>query len=1600
MALLIRQVLVLVQKNLLIAAVRRPISTLLRALIFPLALVLLVTYAQYFFNPPQQFGIGTATPILSFSEALSRSSPSRNTIAIIVDAYASDDMLKVVKSLSDEVQRAPGKQLFQASDETLLSDKCEASVRGTSKCYGAVVFHSSPNFPQSGGNWNYTLRADSSLGKTFDVTRQKNDAQIYLMPFQQAIDHAITTQTPEYHGRDLSTVTQYPFTTVSEEQRESDTRQSYLQSGISYFGVVYFLGMVGVVYQLTGLIAYERESGLAQLVEAMMPNTQRWLPQVLRLFTYHFSFSILYFPSWLAIGIILAAKVFTFTDPAITIVYHILAGLALCSFSIFGAVFFKRAQLSGICVVVVVVVLAIIPQVLSDPKQTPATVFALSLFFPSSNYTYFLVFILRWEYKNLGAKLDASAPDSPWKLHGSNFWIFLVLQIIVYPLAAVGIERAIFATSSNRRILHKGHRGLDATVQLRDFSKTYKPSLFARLFTSERKQVDAVRNLDLSARQGQILMLLGPNGSGKSTTLDAIAGLSKVSNGQIEVDGSGGLGVTPQKNILWDDLTVREHVKIFHNLKATDSRGTEADVRAMLNDCDIDSKAAAKSKTLSGGQKRKVQLAMMFAGGSAVCCVDEVSSGLDPLSRRKIWDILLAQRSSRTIIMTTHFLDEADFLSDHIAILSKGTLKAEGSSAELKQRYGNGYVIETVQPLQQGRGNLASDRQKKSHATQTLHARDAAEAANLVDNLSSHGHHDCKISGPTLEDVFLRLAGSSLVTLTSSDPNAKGSHQRDSGHQKSQEVIVNVDELQDINLHNGSHVHASKQMWLLFIKRLLVFRRKWGPHLSALIVALIGAGVSPLLLHYFNPMNCAVSEKTKEYAPPSAGYLSSFATLYEPNAVGGPPSPGYSQSLSRINDLYPSVYTRRGQPDPTIFQNLYNVSSLQDFNARVAEQRQNLDGGGFWLGDATSAPVIAWNAYSASLFKSVVTQNVMNNLLSNIGIVTTYSDFVLPLEPDTYAFSALLFSIYFCLVFAIYPAFYALYPTVERLRQARALQYSNGVKSKPMWLAYFAFDSLHVIVISVISTALLSLGTKHWIHLGYIFVVLVLYGFASTILGYLISMFAKSQLAAWALCASGQVVMCLAYFGAYLGVQTRTGIADLSTTLGKVQNSIGFISPVANLQRAVFVALNQFLIDCGKLDSPGAFELYGGPIFYLILQCLILFAILFLWDSGFSPRMLFKRYSKQRHAEDAVAGSVSQSMELRTLGEKMTGLRVTNLSKSFGRNVAVDDVSFDIKQSEVFALLGPNGAGKSTAISLIRGDIRPSSSLSAVHVDNISLFTHRDKTRAHLGVCPQFDATDVLSVYEHIKFYAQIRGVSSPTHNANELIRVFGLEPYRHQLAYKLSGGTKRKLSLAIAMAGNPSVLLLDEPSSGLDAASKRAMWKTLAAVSAGRSILLTTHSMEEADALADRAGIMSGRILAMDTCDALRRRWGDVYHVHLVTNSAPYTGVEEMKKLKMWVRTHFEGARLDEKTYCGQLRFSVPARRGIGGLEGGENEGGGVANLFRTLESNKAALGVKFYSVGETSLDQVFVNVVREHGGMEEGDVGHEGKKKWLRWW
>lgn len=203
----------------------------------------------------------------------------------------------------------------------------------------------------------------------------------------------------------------------------------------------------------------------------------------------------------------------------------------------------------------------------------------------------------------------------------------------------------------------------------------------------------------------------------------------------------------------------------------------------------------------------------------------------------------------------------------------------------------------------------------------------------------------------------------------------------------------------------------------------------------------------------------------------------------------------------------------------------------------------------------------------------------------------------------------------------------------------------------------------------------------------------------------------------------------------------------------------------------------------------------------------------------------------------------------------------------------MQDVSIGIPHGDVFALLGPNGAGKSSTISLIRGDICPSRNGGDVLIECLSITAHR-AARSHLGVCPQFDVMDSMTVSEHLDFYARARGVPRIAANISAALSAVSLDAFKNGIANALSGNNKHKLSPTTALIGNPSVLLLNEPSSGMDAAAKRVMWKTLLGVVApGRALFITTYPMEDADTLVTRIGIIKRWMLVLGTSKVLRNR-------------------------------------------------------------------------------------------------------------------------------
>ena len=219
-------------------------------------------------------------------------------------------------------------------------------------------------------------------------------------------------------------------------------------------------------------------------------------------------------------------------------------------------------------------------------------------------------------------------------------------------------------------------------------------------------------------------------------------------------------------------------------------------------------------------------------------------------------------------------------------------------------------------------------------------------------------------------------------------------------------------------------------------------------------------------------------------------------------------------------------------------------------------------------------------------------------------------------------------------------------------------------------------------------------------------------------------------------------------------------------------------------------------------------------------------------------------------------------------------ITITNLKKRFGDFKAVDGLNFEIYNNGIFGLLGPNGAGKTTTISMICGLLKPSE--GTIVFDD---FDGKDP-KSLIGYCPQENIFyPKLTCFEQLLFIGQIYGIASKISRpkALELLELLGLKDKTNERAGRLSGGMKRRLNICLALVHDPEILILDEPEAGLDPQSRILVRDFISAFGREKTVILTTHNMDEADRLADRIAIMDhGNLLLLDTPQNLKRTIGD----------------------------------------------------------------------------------------------------------------------------
>ncbi|EOA14978.1 hypothetical protein CARUB_v10028326mg, partial [Capsella rubella] len=242
-------------------------------------------------------------------------------------------------------------------------------------------------------------------------------------------------------------------------------------------------------------------------------------------------------------------------------------------------------------------------------------------------------------------------------------------------------------------------------VQIHGLAKTYPGTTkLGCCKCMKTSPFHAVKGLWINIAKDQLFCLLGPNGAGKTTTISCLTGINPVTGGDALIYGESirssvgmtnirkMIGVCPQFDILWDALSSEEHLHLFASIKGLPPDEIKSTAEKLLADVKLTGAAKVRSGSYSGGMKRRLSVAVALIGDPKLVFLDEPTTGMDPLTRRHVWDIIQESKKGRAIILTTHSMEEADILSDRIGIMAKGRLRCIGASIRLKSRFGTGFV--------------------------------------------------------------------------------------------------------------------------------------------------------------------------------------------------------------------------------------------------------------------------------------------------------------------------------------------------------------------------------------------------------------------------------------------------------------------------------------------------------------------------------------------------------------------------------------------------------------------------------------------------------------------------------------------------------------------------------------------------------------------------------------------------------------------------------------------------------------------------------------------------------------------------------------------
>ena len=1309
---------------------------------------------------------------------------------------------------------------------------------------------------------------------------------------------------------------------------------------MSIIPTVYMMTYFSLFFQFVMMMVNEKENKLKDLLYR----------QGVTLYTYFFSFQITFvlisLLPILATSILLHFYCYTYTSIAVIFLFVLMFICNLVAIGYLMQMVLSTSRSGQTLAKVFFIAITLLSSLVKQPECSSIAK-GMFIFFPQMLFN--ISFEIMSVMNNLAITTSFSLTDvKAFALTYNEYslvkiFALYVIDYVLYFMLALIIEAVQMSNLSvieyvKSKYIHIGKKVQSRLIEYNEGNHSIenvhqeidrsKRNVKYRLNISNLRKsygdVHAVKDFSCTLYSDEIFVLLGHNGAGKTTLIKMISGIENCDRGDLTLNNKSlysdrqllyrNIGLCSQDNTLFPELTVREHLEIISQLKG--SKADNAEILDLVSQIDLNDKIDEFAKNLSEGQKRRLCISLALIGKSSLVLLDEPTSGMDFKAKKFIWDFLKKYKKDRIILLTTHSLEEAQLIHDCIGIMSEGYYICSGTSEFLKSKFSSGVNVNFIVDKEKfSNSDLVNFIKELKHINNSLIIKAISNEVimvnfehidNNIDELFAYINTTAKmnfnikdftVSTSSLEDVFLKVNNNTMSKeLFNEIDNLTDNH------------IMLVD---DINQFDLEHNLKSKQNFFSQLCSGLNknFRYTWRNKGSFILELL--TSVMTIIFLILSLVSIVHNIIYYSITPPLLSTRLSDVFFTD-----------LSNTANYFNDYftdknYPS-YPLQSQNAtiPYIVDYIYTTSKYKSEKAFIYLLSFNVSSIEFAVLHRVDIPeevIFISNIIYAAYLKNEfgVNSEMIRSLTPNTS--TWYID------QSNYVMNYILNVLTITLLVTILvniSGYNIITPLRERLNHVKQLQCLSGANMLSYWTSMLIVDTTKLFVfIALLLPVIINYLSYDMFSLLFL---ILCFAISINLFLYFFSFFVSRE-------EDGQkfylyIMMIGTIFLPLIGVMKNIFVLNECRNDKRNPEEIIFSGIIFDLLPSSTLVVSLVKLFIIFLLSSLSFGIeknsikaqYRNVIIdhleVTACQCVVYSLLLFLMEKNYLVLLFIKIRNliiskAQRNVNESLIEKNSNEYidkELDNLSKKKSSLSTTiyKLYKTYypyyglcncickKKNTnAVVNLSVGLSKNEKFGLLGSNGSGKTTTFKCLIKELIPDKGM-------ITFFSHDiekdyELIRQNLGYCPQENSLfDYLTVNETISYYAKMKNIKlTPI----EIAYKFSLDKYLNHLCINLSGGNKRKLSFAIAIMNNPKIILLDEPSTGVDPESRRVMWKNIHSISKNNSaynMILSTHSTEEAEVLCDRIGWMEkGNFTHIGNPEVLKMKFSDGYFIHIKFN-------------------------------------------------------------------------------------------------------------------